>query len=173
MKKEEITKIRITNALIQLLDRYPLENISITLLCDKAQVSRSAFYNNYAHIEDVLKQHYSSMHYQSFKHQYQDVDYMYSDQHIKDFIQFFDLNSNLLNALQKWDLFSIIAKYNTELVIEDLKKSNSTFVKENAYYFMIYNCTKFFYLGLAWIANNKKETPQELFNLIKKMDRNS
>ena len=168
MQKSEVSKLRIGNTLIQLLQKYPIDQISITLLCKEAQVSRSAFYNNYKHIEDVLKDHYYQMHYLCFHHNYKDVDYIYSDQHLKDFINFFDINSDLLLALMKWNLLPYIAKYNTEIVIDDLKQCNDEYIREHSYYYMIYYCSKFFYLGVAWLGNGKQESKDELFEMIKR-----
>ncbi len=52
---EEI-KNSLKKALIILMNEMDYENISITLLCNKAGVSRTAFYNNFQTKNDLLKE---------------------------------------------------------------------------------------------------------------------
>ena len=52
---EEI-KNSLKKALIILMNEMNYENISITLLCNKAGVSRTAFYNNFQTKNDLLKE---------------------------------------------------------------------------------------------------------------------
>lgn len=46
---------RITDALIGLLEERPLEQVSISELCARAEVGRASFYRNFASKEDVLR----------------------------------------------------------------------------------------------------------------------
>ena len=56
MNKANYSKQQITEALIDLLQKTSIEDITITSLVTKAHVSRNAFYNNYQSVEDVLKE---------------------------------------------------------------------------------------------------------------------
>ena len=53
-ESREFTRNCISAALIVLLNKEKLENISITRLCQVAGVSRMAFYRNYTSIDEVL-----------------------------------------------------------------------------------------------------------------------
>lgn len=53
-ESREFTRNCISAALIVLLNKEKLENISITRLCQVAGVSRMAFYRNYSSIDEVL-----------------------------------------------------------------------------------------------------------------------
>ena len=53
-ESREFTRNCISAALIVLLNKEKLENISITRLCQVAGVSRMAFYRNYNSIDEVL-----------------------------------------------------------------------------------------------------------------------
>lgn len=53
-ESREFTRNCISAALIVLLNKEKLENISITKLCQVAGVSRMAFYRNYNSIDEVL-----------------------------------------------------------------------------------------------------------------------
>ena len=45
----------ITNSLLALLEEKPLENISISELCNNAGIGRASFYRNFNSKEDILK----------------------------------------------------------------------------------------------------------------------
>ncbi len=47
----------ITDALIALLADKPIEDISISELCNRAMIGRASFYRNYANKEEILKKH--------------------------------------------------------------------------------------------------------------------
>ena len=44
----------LTEALLQLMEKKKLSQISISELCEKAGVSRISFYRNYDYISDIL-----------------------------------------------------------------------------------------------------------------------
>jgi len=52
------TKLFITTALIQLLQKESLNNLSISKVATRAGVSRMAFYRNFDSLEQVLYEHY-------------------------------------------------------------------------------------------------------------------
>jgi AcrR family transcriptional regulator len=54
------TKKRLTDALLLLLDKKPLQEIKVTDLCITAKVSRATFYNNFQTITDVLSAYLDS-----------------------------------------------------------------------------------------------------------------
>jgi len=53
-ESREFTRNCVSAALIVLLNKEKLENITITRLCQVAGVSRMAFYRNYQSIDEVL-----------------------------------------------------------------------------------------------------------------------
>ena len=55
MNKAIKTKNQISKALIELLNNKPLDLITIKELAKKAEISRTAFYNNFNNLDDVLK----------------------------------------------------------------------------------------------------------------------
>ena len=48
-----MTKRLLKEALLELLDEKPLEEISVAELCRRADVQRATFYNHYAIVEDL------------------------------------------------------------------------------------------------------------------------
>lgn len=53
-RRQRKSRIAVENALIELLQEKPLENISISELARKADINRKTFYNNYTTIDDVF-----------------------------------------------------------------------------------------------------------------------
>ena len=168
MNKSEKSKSAISHALIEILQRKPLDLISIKELTEKAHVGRTAFYNNFKNLEDVLKYIYRNAHHEIFDDKFKDLSYQYSDDYIKDMIDFFDKNSQLLNVLFKWNLIDIIAKYNTNLVLSYTKNyDDDENIKNNSFYFICFTSVTIFNICILWITKEKKESKEELFNLIK------
>jgi AcrR family transcriptional regulator len=167
MKKEEKTKKAISKALIEILYKKPLDLITIKELCIKANVGRTAFYNNFHNKEDVLKYVYRNAHKDIFKDYFKDIQYLLSDQYIIDMIHFFDINSELLYVIHKWNLINIIARYNTEISMEYIKQYHNPIIKNKADYFVCYSGVLIFNMCELWILKNKDMTQDELFKTIK------
>lgn len=165
-KKAEYTKRQISTALVELLQRQPIETITITNLAERAKVSRSAFYNNYKNMEGVLKEAYRQAHQEAFSLKYHDLDYINSHQFIKDIIRFFDENTELLLALMKWDLLSYVAKYNTDITNNCAKNYGDAVIRENTEYFTLFYWSRYFNICRYWIMEGKRETPEEIYQVI-------
>ena len=50
------TQERLQNALLELLETKPLKEITVKEICDKASISRNAFYQHYGYKEDLYDQ---------------------------------------------------------------------------------------------------------------------
>ena len=171
MNKAIKTKNQISQALIELLNNKPLDLITIKELAKKAEISRTAFYNNFNNLDDVLKYIYQNAHKQVFKDKYSHLSYVYSDEHIKDMIHFFDKNSKLLLVLIKWNLIELIAKYNTEIVLSYTQHYKNKFIREHAFYFISYYHGSLFNICTYWITNGKQESIETLFKIIKEFEK--
>lgn len=167
MNKAEKTKAAIAQSLVEMLQRKPLDLITVSDLTANAGVGRTAYYNNFKNLEDVLKYIYRKAHHEFFGDKFKDPGYQFSDTYIKDMIDFFDHYSRLLSTLIKWDLIDIIAKYNTNLVLAYTEKYDDKIIKENAFYFICYTSSAIFNICVLWVAREKKESKEELFRLIK------
>lgn len=55
MGRSKPGKLRIERALLELLVRKPLAQVSVTELCDAAHASRSTFYANYANVDELYR----------------------------------------------------------------------------------------------------------------------
>ena len=165
--KSEYTRNCISEALIRLLQKYPIDTITVSSLTKEANVSRSAFYNNYKSIEEVLLSAYKKAHHDAFHLKFEDEYYVFSDQYILDNIRFFDDNSKLLLAIYKWDLITFVAKKQTSMVIDYTTHYHDPIIQKNSHYFMCFSNVSIFYTCQLWVINGKQETPEELFDMIK------
>ncbi len=50
------TEAMVRDALVRLMEKKPIEKISVTALCNEAAINRNTFYAHYSRPEDVLKQ---------------------------------------------------------------------------------------------------------------------
>lgn len=164
--KSDYSKQQITKALIDLLQKQPIDDISITALTEKAKVSRNAFYNNFNGMEDVLKEVYREAHKEAFGTKFNKLDYFKSQTFIKDLIRFFDKNTLLLLALMKWNLLDYIAQYNTKLTNEYIKQCDDQIIKDNAEYFTVFLWGKYFNLCTLWILKGKQESYEDIYQII-------
>ena len=171
MNKAIKTKNQISKALIELLNNKPLDLITIKELAKKAEISRTAFYNQFNNLDDVLKYIYQRANKQIFKEKYSQLEYVYSDEHILDMISFFDKNSKLLLVLIKWNLIELIAKYNTEIVLGYTQHYKNKFIREHAFYFISYYHGSLFNICTYWITNGKQESIETLFKIIKEFEK--
>lgn len=167
MNKAKQTKQKISTALIEMLQRQPMDLITIKELTQKAQVGRTAFYNNFKNLDDVLKYVYREAHYQVFQDKFKDEHYQSSDQYLWDMLTFFEDNSDLLTALNKWHLIDAIAKYNTEICLEYTKQYSDDIIKNNAMYYTLYTGVVAFNMASLWIFTGKKESKEDYFQLLK------
>ena len=55
-RRIRITKLAIKESLIELMQEYPISKISVTMICDAADINRSTFYTHYTDPYDLLNQ---------------------------------------------------------------------------------------------------------------------
>ena len=162
MTKDERTKEALSEALIDLLKHQPLDAISIKELCAKAHVSRSAFYNNFHDKDAILRTVYQKAHHDIFNDKFKDVYYLLSDELIKDMINFFDKNSELLLVIHNWDLIDIIARFNTEMSMSYAYNYPQDITEGANDYFTLYITSALFNICLYWLYKGK-DLPKDIF----------
>lgn len=157
----------ISKALVRLLQKYPIDQITISKLVEEAKVSRGAFYNNYKNLEDVLISSYQNAHSIAFENKSKDINYLFSEQYIIDMIDFFDQNSDLLLAIYKWNLLDFIPKQKTKDDVLRASKFDDPVISKHSLYFTCFSSIRYFTIGIAWIISGKQESSEQLFKIIK------
>ena len=164
--KSTYIKNNIAEALVFLLQKKSIEDISVSLLVETAGISRTSFYNNYKNLEEVLVEMYVFAHKSFFDGKYTSMNYLFSHAYIWDNIQFFDQNSDLLLALYKWNLLDYITKERTRSTLKQIEQIDVEIIKQNPSYFMVFFGSPIFHLCLQWIIQGKQETTQALFQMM-------
>ncbi|MCR5228752.1 MAG: TetR/AcrR family transcriptional regulator [Solobacterium sp.] len=160
----------IEKALLKLMKKNAYERISITDICREAGVSRTTFYHHFSKADDVLLSAYESAHEKAFGSHSWTIDYFKSDQFITDMIRFFDVNSDLLTALRHWDLLARISYLPTEKSLFSASEEKDGILAAYPAYTMIYFWGNYFSICSMWLRNGKKETPEQMFKIIRHMN---
>lgn len=166
----EKTKKKLAYTLIQLLNTNSLDTITIKKLCQYAHVSRTTFYKYFRKIEDVLIYSFNSAHNQAFGDKDWDLNYLKSDKFIHDIIRFFDENSILLETLYKWNILDYVTGLIVHSQLKYAKESNHPFISKYPYYAISYFWGNYFKICSCWICNGKKESVDELYQIIKTLN---
>ena len=98
----------IGDALLKLMTIYPYENISITQICQEAQVARRTFYRNFEFKIDILEYYLDHLFKIYLSDYYDPMLSMTED--LKCYFNFLLQHKNLLVALDQHNLFYLLSK---------------------------------------------------------------
>ena len=85
-------------------------------------------------------------------------------------ISFFDHNSELITVLRHWDLLSRVASFPTQKSLLSASEENDEILSSYPEYTMVYFWIRPFTICNMWLRGGKKETPEELFEIIRHMN---
>ena len=164
-RKTRITKRTIREALIELLQTYPLSDISVTALCDHADVNRSTFYSHYENLYGVLDeieenflQHVSYIRGNATKEENlrQFDSYMeYIAQHRDEFLALLS-NGRIVEKVTVQSL-SIYKEENPDADSETLSRHT---------FFIRYACAGTYQLLRQWLEHPQVYSPQTMSSII-------
>ena len=158
-EKNTYVKKQITKALIDLLKKKKISDISISEICDKAQVGRASFYRNYDSKEEVVENH---------------IDMLIGDwaqgvindpsaniyNFFQSLFQHFQKNSGFYKSLYKQNLsFLILNSIRKRLGID-------SDIDAPTLYARAFNAYGIFGWIDVWFSNGMRETPEELNHII-------
>ncbi len=160
----------ITNALLSLMATYTYEEITITQICQEAQVSRQTFYRNFEFKNDILEFHLDNIihgytstfpnnnHTDTYQHLYGLFVYLQS---YKDFLKLLKQN-NLFFLLNKAIVANILNSFNTSnLIYSDKERNLNSYVSD-------FIASTICSIISRWVENNFKESSQTLAKLMRK-----
>jgi AcrR family transcriptional regulator len=166
----EKNRRKIEKALLKIMKTTPFEEISVLRVCKEADISRTAFYHHFASLDDVLLSAYEAAHEKAFGKREWTAAYFRSDQFLRDMISFFDHNSELITVLRHWDLLSRVASFPTQKSLLSASEENDEILSSYPEYTMVYFWIRPFTICNMWLRGGKKETPEELFEIIRHMN---
>ncbi len=158
-EKNTYVKKQITKALIGLMNKKKITDISISELCDKAQVGRASFYRNYVSKEEVIQYHTDTL-----INDWAEAIERDPSANIYNFFQslfhHFQKNQSYYKILYKQNLSSmILAAIRNRL---NMDKNIDT----NSLYSRAFTAYGIFGWIDVWFSNGMKETPEELNKII-------
>ena len=158
-ERNSFVKNRITEAMIHLLERKPLADISISEIILQAQVSRNSFYRNYTDKEDIIRSHLRAM-YQSWKDSYERSGKNNNrDLYCSLFANLLE-NSSFYLLLRDRNLFSLFQ----EIFLEQNAPAESL---DNFAAYIVSFITYGTYGWIEeWMKRGMKETPEEMATLL-------
>ena len=151
------TKQVIRNAFLELLKKFPVEKITVTEICNRAEINRATFYRYYENQYDLLSSLENEMFDEIKKSAYEyknDIDKLTEIIFIK-FSQQKALWSLLLSNHADLGFLSKIYAFFDEYFAKDDTNTESRL----RYHFLLYGYSGIFNY---WIKNGMKETPEEM-----------
>ncbi|MBS7526887.1 TetR/AcrR family transcriptional regulator [Fusibacter paucivorans] len=164
------SKKRLTDALLRLMTNYIYSEITITQICQEAQLSRKTFYRLFRTKDDIINELIVDMHAQLIskieaRHScvYQEIAFTY--------FEFWHAHKALLLLIKKQDVpfdFDDISRINAMEIYHLVKSDKSSHVSEhNMQYVLAYCIGGLNSMLLQWVDQGALLTPKELTQLLK------
>lgn len=173
-QKQEETQDRIKNSLNLLLKEQTLNQISSSRIASQAGISRSSFYNYYKDKYDIIDRCQ-----QRVFQQLEIVFAQFTHQRRQSICQIFEILSqeelfaSLLLPQGNKEIHDFLSYKFQELVREDLQHQGKHFLAhfsaKEIDYCIIYLASAYFHVCQSWIAQGKKESPNQMADFLLKM----
>lgn len=152
----------ISNALITLLYIKKIDLISITELCEKAQVSRRTFYRHFKDKNDVVD-YYVTKIMENLASELKEHSKQNKRSLVIAFFSFFEPYTNLLAALNNNGLGDMVfTSYIKCIIVLTFPEASL----QGSEYSMAFMLGGLWSLLLFWIMNDCKKTPEQLADII-------
>jgi len=166
------SKKEITAALLHLMKQYPYQDITVKQIVYEAGIAHKTFYRNFSSKNDVLDAYINCI-MNDYVNQLKELknckmpdilDVIFSFYQEYQAVLLLLYNNNLSHLLlNKWNTF--IPEIHDELVGKD-KPFYQKYNELNLSYILAFNIGAIWNIIIKWIANDMKETPDEIKNTI-------
>ena len=163
-KKNLYCKNQIADGFVELLKDREIQNISITEIVEKAQVSRITFYRNFKDKEDILR-YYIVRETDKWLSQTDDNYITLTKESIKPYIIF------LLTHMYEYRDFTEILMRDERMYLLEEEFDKRFFYRlsdSSSAWKIVYNVGGVYKLFCYWAKTGYKETPQEVAELVEK-----
>lgn len=154
-KQLSYAKTELTKALLSLLEEKKLNEITISELCNRADLSRLSFYRNYSSMEQIIKEHLSGIS-DSFLAR-SSANFRTTPRE-----EFITLLFNHMYGIK--DLVSLLIRNDLSYLLKE--EFDSAFMRSVSIYNDPYRCYvasgAYFNLFYYWFINGCKEKPSEV-----------
>lgn len=163
-KKEPTTLVKkcIVDALLILMNEKDFDDISITEICNKAGVSRMAYYRNYYTKKDIILEYLKDIgeDFKKESHKWKE-DKTYTNEHVINFLfSYFEKYIFFIKTLRKANLSGLLQEYLNYY----LEKETTTLEMDDPYqkYHMYSYSGALYNVFMKWIDNDMKESKEEM-----------
>lgn len=160
-------KARIISSMVELLKTTPYDKLTINAICRNASITRQTFYLYYKSKDEVIKKTYMELFEQKCLHKIKDESYFSSDDFLDEIIDNYDTYSELYKSLDKRHVLSYLTKdvlVTIQAIINE--RFRVEFIKQYSSYYLSAVYTPIHAICMQWIMQGKKESREELKNII-------
>lgn len=164
---------KISQALIDLMADRPYEEITISKLTDHAGLSRRTFYRNYTSKDDIINQYYHSI-WEEYTEKVQKEEDTSLTNIALVFFNIIYKHRELLSLFNQNNLFYLFLNQVSYLMIKDYPNRSTAFDSMDSAslaYITLFISGGFFQMAKAWFDGGQKESPQELADYLKDLEK--
>lgn len=168
------TQSYIVSAFLYLLQRYKFEEITVTRICQDANVARVTFYRNFQTKEDILRL-YIRMLVDDYFSKIKDTGNFDHENLARSYFKYWREESDLIELLNKNDIssllldeFSSAKPYLSDIRIENSIVCQLELTEVGLYYFHAYNHAGLWRLIFLWNDRNYRESIEEMTSIFLK-----
>lgn len=125
------TKSKLENALLCILERKLIENISVLELCNKADVNRSTFYVYYNSVEDLFDDMFSKI-LLDMKKDLQEKNIVSLEEWIKIYLKYAKENKIIFISIHNHSIDYHCIRQMTELITDYIDNKTAQAISENS-----------------------------------------
>lgn len=164
---KENAKEKIYHSIIQLLDTCPYEKLTISQICKHANISRQAFYLYYKNKDDVIKETCIHILENNYLSKIDNEFYLHSNEFLENIVNIYDEHSQLFISMKRWYVLDYLTKNNQKLLQQASKeKFKDSYIKKYSQYYLFSILTPIHSICISWLSNGKKESKEELKEII-------
>lgn len=155
------TKERLADALFDLIEVKPIEEVSISELAERAQVNRASFYRNFRSKEEVLLHRFASR-YRAWEAANEELTSLEGDPYVqtREFFQFMLDERELMMTFHRTNTLGILLEF-----LDNLIGPTDDDRPEDAFY-RSYHAYGVFGVYSKWIERGMQQSPEEMAALI-------
>lgn len=161
---KSITKESITQALLILMRDTPYNKISISAICQKAGVARSAFYRNYPAKDAILRVYL-----------YEETDAWRRELHSNKTINNYQYFISLFTQCFKFkDIVRSMIAANLDYILVDLFIAfyrDLTKINKDSTFVQCHLAGSVYFIFINWVMNNHTETPEDIAKIVLRLNR--
>lgn len=160
----EVARNSLFGAFIQLMDQKPINQITVLELCQKANISRSAFYWNFKSKEDMLRKYFDGQLYSMVRHLHKAANTPHINT-LEYLVRYFSLNRRLIDDLIDNHLEKILTEH-LVLIVHQIIKQNVLPVQNHPVFQENYIAGGLTAVIRTWSEHHYQESNQEIMIII-------